>query len=553
MKKNSFIEGTIIATIVIVLVKILGMIYVIPFYAIVGNNGGALYSYAYNIYLIFLGVSSAGIPDAMAKIISEYNALGYHDAKKRAYQIGKKLLLIMSIIVFAILFIFAEEIGVFIIGDLNGINTAQDIAFVVRCVSPAVLLIPFLSITKGYLQGHKFIGPSSVSQLIEQLIRIIVILLGSYLVLKVFDGSLSLAIGIAVSGAFVGGLFAYLYLRRAIRKNKNQFDEEKMASNEREITNKEITKKIIKYAIPFVIISIVSHLYNFTDQILVLRTLGYLGFDPEHVEFIASAISTWSPKICMVINAMAMGMTMSLVPTIVSAITKKDKGEVENKVNKSLSMIIFISLPLSIGLSVLSKSVWTIFYSANDISIQYGPDILGLMAFSALFGNLYLIISTICQSLSKYKLVYKVSITGFFLNALLDIPIMYLFYQIGFKPYLGSITSSIIGYSVSILIGLSSLKKENHISYRDTISSTFKTMIPAGIMLVLLVIINTFLPFDEFTKMGALITILIDAIIGGIVYIVISWKLGLIEEIIGKTMVNNIIKKLTLGKLKLKD
>ena len=68
------------------------MLYVIPFYKIVGSSGGALYSYAYNIYLIFLGISSAGLPDAIAKIISEYNALGYDDAKSRAYKIGKKII-----------------------------------------------------------------------------------------------------------------------------------------------------------------------------------------------------------------------------------------------------------------------------------------------------------------------------------------------------------------------------------------------------------------------------------------------------------------------------
>ena len=53
MKKNSFIEGTFIATASVILVKILGMIYVVPFYIIVGSKGGALYSYAYNIYVIF--------------------------------------------------------------------------------------------------------------------------------------------------------------------------------------------------------------------------------------------------------------------------------------------------------------------------------------------------------------------------------------------------------------------------------------------------------------------------------------------------------------------
>lgn len=546
MKKNSFIEGTLIATFAIVLVKVLGMLYVIPFYKIVGSAGGALYSYSYNIYLIFLGISSAGLPDAIAKIISEYNALNYDDAKIRAYRIGKKIISCISIIVFVILFVFAEEIGNFIIGDLDGTNTARDVAFVVRCVSPSVLLIPFLSITKGYLQGHKYIAPSSLSQFIEQLVRIIVILAGSYLVLNVFEGSLSLAIGIAVTGAFFGGLAALIYLKHAINKNKLNMTNPEVVD---EVSNKEITKKIIKYAIPFVVISIVSHLYNFTDQILVLRTLESMGMDANTVESIAASISTWSPKICMIINAMAMGMTMSLVPAIVDAITKRDVKEVQNKINKSLSMIVFISLPLSLGLSILSKSVWTIFYEVNS----YGSDILALMAFSALFGNLYLIVSTICQSLSKYKLVYIVSITGFLLNALLDVPIMYLFKFINFKPYLGSVTSSIIGYSVSIFIGLFVLSRENNIKYTDTIKNVFKTLIPGLVMALVLFIINNILTFDVTTYCGALITIIINALIGGILYIALSYKMGLMNQILGKDMINKLIKKLTLGKLDIRN
>lgn len=108
MKKNSFVEGTIIATIFIVLVKILGMIYVVPFYSIVGSKGAALYSYAYNIYLIFLSISSAGIPNAISKIISEYDTLGFVEAKTRAYKLSKRIITILSIVSFLALFVFAE-------------------------------------------------------------------------------------------------------------------------------------------------------------------------------------------------------------------------------------------------------------------------------------------------------------------------------------------------------------------------------------------------------------------------------------------------------------
>ena len=111
MKKNSFIEGTFISTASIVLVKILGMLYVIPFYIIVGSKGGALYSYAYNIYLIFLSISSAGIPSAMSKIITEYNTLGLKEAKTRVFILGKKILSYISTASFIILFVFAKAIA----------------------------------------------------------------------------------------------------------------------------------------------------------------------------------------------------------------------------------------------------------------------------------------------------------------------------------------------------------------------------------------------------------------------------------------------------------
>ena len=100
MKKNSFMEGAMIATLAIVITKILGMIYVIPFYRIIGTSGGALYSYAYNIYMIFLGISSAGIPTSISKIISEYDTLGYKEAKQRTYKIGVKIISYISIIAF---------------------------------------------------------------------------------------------------------------------------------------------------------------------------------------------------------------------------------------------------------------------------------------------------------------------------------------------------------------------------------------------------------------------------------------------------------------------
>lgn len=543
MKKNSFLEGTIIATMAIVFVKILGMLYVIPFYSIVGSRGGALYSYAYNIYLIFLGISSAGLPSAISKIISEYNALGNKDAKNIAYNQAKKIIFIFAGLSFLLLFFFAEEIARFIIGDLSGGNTITDVAFVIRAVSPAILVVPFLSITKGYLQGHKYVSPSSVSQLIEQIVRIAVILIGSYLVIKVFNGSVSLAVGISVFGAFVGGLCAYLYLKHVINKNKELLEIEENVKDDDKL-KKEITRKIIKYSVPFIIINIITNLYNFTDQILVLRTLEYLKLDTATIEFAASAISTWAPKINMIINAMAMGMTISLIPTIVSAYTKKDMDEVSDKINRSLSLVFFISLPLSVGICLLRVPVWQIFYNSNS----FGYMILGLSVFSALCANMYMILSTICQSLNKFKLVYLVSLSGFLTNAFLDVPIMILFSKINIPAFLGSIVASIIGFSISVIVGISSLHRSEGISFGFTLKNMFKSLVPVGVMSLVLILIDKF-----FVISNNFIHIFIFALIGGFIYIYLSYKMHILNDLFGREGLNRIIKKLTLGKFEIKN
>src|SRR5574344_2978011 len=149
MKKSSFVEGTFIATLAIILVKILGMLYVIPFYAMVGVEGGALDAYAYNIYNIFLDISTVGLPIAMSKITNEYNTLKMLDAKKRAYQIGINIMRFVSIIVFVLLFIFAKPFAQMIIGTLTGGNTLDDVTTAIRFISLAILVIPYLRVTIG--------------------------------------------------------------------------------------------------------------------------------------------------------------------------------------------------------------------------------------------------------------------------------------------------------------------------------------------------------------------------------------------------------------------
>ena len=540
MKKSSFIEGTFIATFAIIIVKILGMLYVIPFYAIVGVSGGALYAYAYNIYNIFLDISTVGLPIAMSKITNEYNTLKMNDAKTRAYKIGINIMRFVSVIVFILLFIFAKPIATTIIGDLTGGNTIENVTTAIRFVSLAILVIPYLSVTKGYLQGHNIINIPSIGNVLEQVIRILIVLLGSYIAIKVLHMNYSIGVNIALLGAFFGGLASYTYIRIKMNKNKDELIQDSEIKKD-DVKDSEIFKKIVSYAIPFIIINTIASLYSFVDMLLVLRTMEHIGFDTTTIEFIASSISTWAGKINMIVISIAMGMTISLIPNIVSAFTLGHWKEVNHKINASLKMIIFISLPLAIGLSLLSKQVWSVFYGYSDI----GATILSLSVFVAVTLNLYMVTSSIIQGLNKFKVVYISAISGFLCNMILDVPLMLLFNNINIPPYLGALASSIIGYLLSVFIALRRLNKEHDIKYKETFDTILKILVPV-ISLIMVVLLLRFIPYDINSKLSCIISIVINTIIGGITYIYVSYKMGLIEDIIGQEMINKILKKLTL-------
>lgn len=545
MKKNSFVEGTFIATAAIIIVKLLGMLYIIPFYATVGSSGSALYGYAYNIYNIFLEISSAGLPIAMSKIINEYNTLGLLEAKTRAYKLGKKIVTYISLLCFVILFVFAKEISILIIGNLEGGNTIADVTFVIRCVSFAILVIPYLSIAKGYLQGHKFIAPSSVSQIIEQVVRIFVIIMGSYLVIRLIGSDkTTLAVGVAVLGAFIGGAIACLYLLRKINKNKKQLGLIKYDKKDA-VSNKEILKKIISYAIPFIIINVAVSVYSFTNMVLILRTLSYLEYPAIDAEFITNAITTLGSKLNMIVGALATGMTVSLIPTIVSSFVKKDWSDVKSKINKAFQIVLIISIPMTVGLSMLSKPVWTAFYGVSN----YGPIIFRFSVFTALFSNIYMVSGSTLQGLNKFKGVYLSTILGFLINAILDVPLMLLCHEIGIYAFYGAIISTIIGYSISVGIALRILKKEHNIDVKETGKVFLKSLIPTLAMIAVLVIIKYLVPYNDSSRTSSILFILLNGFLGALTYLLISLKMGLLDKIFGKEMVSKIIKKLTFGKV----
>ena len=464
MKKNNFVQGAFIATLGIVITKILGILYVIPFYDIIGEKGGALYGYAYSIYLVFMAISSAGIPLAISKIISEYQTLGYYDAKQRAFKIGKQISITLGLLCFVILFIFAPQIATAILGDLKGGNTIEDVTFVIRVISTAITVVPILSVYRGYFEGHKFITPTAISQVFEQIMRVLVIVVGSFLTLKVFNLSLTTAVGVAVFGATVGSFASYFYLIEKKVTNKKKFEEKELSVKEPKITNKEILRKIMIYAFPLIMIDIFKSLYSVVDTVTVVKTLGPI-YGTNTAESIMSIISTWAAKFNMIIISISTGMIVSLTPNLTASSVVGNKKDVHKKINQSFQMLIFLILPMTVGLSFLAEPVYTVFYGAS----KYGPSVLSFYIFVAFITALFTTAITITQVLKYYKAVFVSLLSGLVLKALVNVSLINQLYSLGLPGYYGSILASILGYGLSFIICLVVLNQKCGVNYEKTL------------------------------------------------------------------------------------
>ena len=544
MRKNSFVNGAMIVTTAIIITKILGILYVIPFHAIIGDKGGALYGYAYTIYLFFVSISTAGIPLAVSRVVSEYQALGYYKAKKRTFVLGRRIALLLGLVCFILITLFAPLLANLILGDVVGGSNISDVIFVIRVIGSAILVVPILSIYRGYFEGHRFMSPPSVSQILEQIFRVLIIIFGSYITLKVIKAGVTKTVGVALLGATIGAIVSYFYLLDKYLKNRKKFNERVRSVNEPIVKDGDIIKKIIFYAIPFIMIDVCKSLYNYIDMFTVVKNLVYYAnYNAKEAETIYSMLSTWCSKFNMIVLAVSSGVIVSLIPNITESIVKKNINDINKKVTQSLSILLFLTVPMTMGICFLAKPIWTLFYG-NSI---HGPNVLQYYIYVGLSMGLFTCLITILQSFKDYKNVFICLISGVIIKLILNVSLLRTFQSIGILPYYGVITASIIGYLVSSIICLLILYNKYQIRFDSLLKNIIDTFCVSFIMIIILMIVRLVIPISSNVRLMNLLIIVFYAIMGVVTYFISAHLIGLIKNVFDNNMFRS-IKKIIIKK-----
>ncbi|MEH7115283.1 polysaccharide biosynthesis protein [Neobacillus niacini] len=536
---SKLIRGTFILTLGTIISKVLGLLYVIPFYQIVGSEGTALYQYSYIPYTIFISIATAGVPLAVSKFISKYNALEEYAVGRRLFKSGLVMMLLTGIAAFLILYFSAPLIADMIITKKDDVGSrAEDIITVIRAVSFALIVIPFMSLIRGFFQGHQSMGPSAVSQVVEQIVRIAFTLAGAFIVINFLNGSIVTAVSVATFAAFVGALgslvilFWYWYKRKPYLDQLLEHDK-----GTAQVSLKEIYKEIIIYAAPFVFVGIANPLFQAIDQVTFTRAMEEIGHSYNAAEAAFSILNFESHKIVIIPVSLATGFSLALVPSITKAFIENDRKGLKLQLNQTFQVLLFLTLPAAIGLSLLAEPIYTVFYEHKQI----GFEVLRTYAPVGILFSLFLVTSSILQGINEQRWTVLSLLVGLLIKLSLNISFITMF------ETKGAVYATALGYIGAILIQLFVIKNYAKYPFLFVWRRSLLIVIFAGIMWAGTEIVYQFLLLflTPASKFQSLLMIIVCAAVGAVIYFYLGLKSGLVNRLFGDR-VDRIKRKLRI-------
>ncbi|KAB7705856.1 oligosaccharide flippase family protein [Bacillus aerolatus] len=522
---SKLIRGTFILTLGTFISKFLGLFYVIPFYSIVGKEATSLYQYGYVPYTIFISIATAGVPLAVSKFIAKYNALGEYAVGRRLFKSGLMIMSLTGILAFLVMYTFAPAFAKMVVLDKEQIYTIEEVAYVIRAVSFALIIVPFMSLMRGFFQGHQSMGPSAVSQVIEQIARIIFLLAGAYIVLNVLSGNVVEAIGAATFAAFVGAVFGLLVLFWYWKKRKKHLDEllEK-DEGKTHVSLVDIYSEIVVYAIPFIFVGIAIPLYQLVDMATFNRAMAAIG-QAKISDTVFGIVNFSTQKIVIIPVSLATAFAMTLVPLVTSSFVSGEAGKVKKQLDQTFQVLLFLTVPAVVGIMLLAEPFYTVFYEQSGI----GTDILRTYAPVAILFALFTVTAAILQGINEQRFTVFSLLFGILLKFALNIPLIKMFQAEG------AIYATAIGYSASIIINLLVIRHYAGYSLRSVAGKIGQIVLFNAIMAAVVFAAYAGLNplFDAGSKVQGTVLIAICAVIGAAVYFFLSLRTGLADGLFG--------------------
>ena len=454
-KKQNFLHGAALLAIATAVVKLIGALYKLPLNAVIGAEGYAYFTTAYDIYAVLLMISTAGLPVAMSRMISQASALGHNNQVRRIYTTARAIFLGLGV-VSTLLMLFGCR---WLANTLN----QPDAWAAIASLAPCALLMGLISAYRGFFQGQGNMRPTSNSQMMEAVFKLLVGLSAAVAIMH-FTESVALAAGGAILGVTVSCIFSALYLRRKFTPAYKE-----LPNTQEEVRSFGSTAKgLLAIAVPITIGSAGLQLLTVVESGLYMDRLVYLigsnqymgemvtsQVDAQKAATILKGIYNMAQTIFNMPCAFIIPITVSVIPAITANLTLMKDQAVRQTEESAARITGLLSLPCTVGLFVLGEPVMALLGGYTGTQLVLGGQLLALLGISIF---LYAIIQYTNALLQSHGYAH-IPVINMLLCGLIKLAVVYILVGNPAIGILGAPIGAILGYGGIAALNLLSIRK----------------------------------------------------------------------------------------------
>lgn len=503
--------------------RLLGVLYIIPWYIWMGQyaiQANALFNMGYNVYAYFLLISTTGLNVAIAKQVAKYNSMGQQE---HSYQLIRSTLKVM--LVLGLVFSVLMYLGSPLFARLSGGD--ETLVPIMHSLSLAVFVFPVMSVIRGIFQGYKEIKPYALSQIAEQLVRVIWMLLTTFFIMKMGSKDYIAAVTQSTFAAFIGMiasmavLFYYFWTQGLL---KAIFTKTEHAIP---IDIKGLLIETLKESIPFIITGSAIQAFQLIDQWTFVNTMTlFTNYTRSQLWVLFGYFNANPAKITMVLIAVAASIGSVGIALLTENYVKKDMRAAARLIINNIEMLLMFLLPALTGAIILARPLYTVFYgSSEEQAVRLFVAVLCLTLLMAL----YTLFSPMLQALFENRKAIHYFVYGVFVKLVLQVPLIYLFHAYG--PLL----ATTLGLLVPIYLMYRRLHQVTRFNRRLLHKRILLTVIETALMGLIVLLANCLLGY-LFKPTGRLTSLLYLVIIGGLgmgVYAYMTLLTRQLDKLIG--------------------
>ena len=485
---NKFISGTLILTLSGFVVKAIGSINWIILSRILGGEGIGIYQMAFPIYLLALDISSAGLPIAISIITAEKVAKEDYFGAQRIFHVSLSMLCTTAFVLSVLMFF-----GPSFLIDEHIIRESRAYYSLIA-LAPAIFFTTIIAGYRGYLQGWQQMTPTALSQIVEQLVRVVVMLGFAALLLPY---GLDYAAGGASLGAAAWLVLVYYYykLKRSLPVDGPVFEQEKI---------KDILKRLVVLAIPISLSSIMLPVVSNLDLLIVPRRLEVAGYATHQATALFDYLTGMSVPLINLATILTAAMAMSLVPAISHSFTLKEYGEIRERTSTSMRIAFLVTIPFSVILYVMAEPIVTFIYNAPAAA-----DATRAVAIAICFLGLHQISTAILQGLKKPK----IPVINMALACTVKVLCNWFLVAIPAFGITGAAYATVADIGVAAVLNMCFIYRE--IGYVTEVKVILKNIVSAAVMGVAMYFMYPYL----FSHIGLFLALFLSCVIGSVIYI----------------------------------